>query len=239
MCCGHNPVFPQTQTDLAAVKALSISDENRSLLNRLKEYPNLEVLTIYCVESLQELPEDLGRLQKLREFNMNNGNGCSINPRLPESLGNLHRLQKLDLYGAQDPRPAGDHYGPQPVGRQDFPKSMSQLTALTYLDLGRNGLEGIPDFVQNLKHLKVLGFAWNMKVKNLPRFLANLPELQTLRLDADGLSDIPDFGKPPKLSLITLGDNCNITTDNAKKQALQHRFSGIKLDFSDEYDCPE
>jgi len=114
---------------------------------------------------------------------------------------------------------------------------MSKLKGLTYLDLGRNGLEEIPDFVKDLRHLKEFGFAWNMNVRALPPFLATLPELQTLRLDSDGLTDIPAFLRGPKLSLITLGNNCAITTNASKKKVLEQRFHGVKLDFEDEFDC--
>jgi Leucine-rich repeat (LRR) protein len=192
------------------ITTLTISEENAILLKKLKDYSNLEVLSINCVESLQAIPDDIGQLKKLRELNMNNGNGCSMNPKLPESIGNLQALEKLDLYGAQDPRPVGNDYGPQPTRRHEFPKSMSQLKALTYLDLGRNGLED-----------------------------ASLPELRTLRLDADGLTEIPDFLRGSKLSLITLGNNCTITTNATKKKALEQRFHGVKLDFEDDYDCPD
>jgi len=72
-----------------------------------------------------------------------------------------------------------------------------------------------------------------------PPFLTNLHELQTLRLEADGLSDIPQFlSKAPRLSLISLGNNCSITTSEPKKKALVRRFPNIKFDFEDEYDCP-
>jgi Leucine-rich repeat (LRR) protein len=235
----HCKIVTAQTPNPSRITTLTIREENASLLKKLKEYQNLEVLSITCVESLQALPDDIGQLKKLRELSMNNGNGCAMNPKLPESIGSLHALEKLDLYGAQDPRPVGKHYGPQPTQRQEFPESMSQLQALTYLDLGRNGLEEIPAFVKNLIHLKELGFGWNMKVRNLPRFLGSLPELQTLRLDADGLTDIPDFLRGPKLSLITLGYNCIITTSAPKKKALEQRFRGVKLDFEDEYDCPD
>jgi len=232
-------LISQTTPNPSQISRLTISEKNATLLKKLKEYPNLEGLSISCVESLQALPDDIGYLLKLRELDMNNGNGCSMNPKLPESIGNLQALEKLDLYGAQDPRPIGKHYGPQPIQRHEFPKSMSQLKALTYLDLGRNGLEEIPEFVKNLRRLKEFGFAWNMNVRALPPFLATLPELQTLRLDSDGLTDIPAFLRGPKLSLITLGNNCTITTNAAKKKALEQRFRGVTLNFEDEYDCPD
>jgi len=140
--------------------------------------------------------------------------------------------------------------GFQPVSSQELsmtsePAAPNASAIILYrqvdrFDLGRNGLEGIPDFVKDLIHLKELGFAWNMKVRLLPHFLGNLPELQTLRLNADGLADIPDFLRGPKLSLITLGNNCTITTSAAKKKALERRFHGVRLDFEDyEYDCPD
>jgi Leucine-rich repeat (LRR) protein len=224
----------QSTPNPSQVTSLTVGEQNAVLLKQLKEYPNLEVLSIRCVEALQALPDDIGQLRKLRELDMNNGNGCAMNPKLPESIGNLQNLQKLDLYGAQDPR-----NGPQPKQRHEFPKSMSQLKSLTYLDLGRNGLEEIPDFVKELKNLKEFGFAWNINVRALPPFLGTLPELQTLRLDADGLTDIPVFLRGPKLSLITLGDNCTITTNATRKKALEQRFHGVKLNFEDEYDCPD
>jgi len=238
-CAQCSILIAQTTPDPSQITRLKISGENAILLEKLKEYPNVEVLSISCVEALRALPEDIGELRKLRELDMNNGNGCSMNPKLPESLGNLEALEKLDLYGAQDPRPTGKRFGPQPIQRHMFPKSMSQLKGLAYLDLGRNGLEEIPDFVKELRHLKEFGFAWNMNVRALPPFLATLPELQTLRLDSDGLTDIPAFLRGPRLSLITLGNNCTITTNAAKKRALEQRFPGVTLDFEDEYECPD
>ena len=163
-----------------------------------------------------------------------------MNPILPESIGNLHSLETLVLYGAQDPRPIGRHYGPQPAKRHKFPKSMSELKNLTYLDLGRNGLEEIPDFVGDLPRLREFAFQWNMTVRVLPMFLTKLRELQTLKLDADGLTDLPDFLiQLPKLTRITLGDNCAITQSHAKKKALQRRFPRVTFDFNDDYDCPQ
>jgi Leucine-rich repeat (LRR) protein len=217
------------------IKVFKISDENAGLLDQLGTYSDLEVLSITCLESLRALPDSIGKLVKLKELKINNGNGCSMNPVLPETIGNLRSLEKLDLWGAQDPRDPG----PQPSQRHKFPRSMSQLKNLTYLDLGRNGLEEIPAFVQDLPKLRELGFGWNMQLKEVPLFLSNLSELRTLELDADGLTDLPDFlNSLPKLTRITVGDNCKITQNVTKIRELKRRFPKISFDFNNMYDCP-
>jgi Leucine-rich repeat (LRR) protein len=220
----------------ASEKTLEISEKNAALLDHIGDYSNLEVLSISCLEKLQSLPDSIGKLTRLRELRIDNGNGCSMNPALPETIGNLRSLEKLSLYGAQDPREPG----PQPVSvkHHEFPRAMSQLKNLIYLDLGRNGLEEIPSFVKDLPRLTELGFEWNIKLKEVPTFISNLRELTTLKLDGDGLDDLPDFlNTLPKLTHITLRDNCKITQNNARMNDLKRRFPKVGFDFTDEYDC--
>ena len=214
--------------------ALKITPENAQLLQRLGQYPNLKALSISCLEELRALPDSIGSLAKLQELVIDNGNGCSMNPLLPASLGNLRTLEKLVLYGAQDPTNASR----QPSERHKFPESLSQLKNLTYLDLGRNGLREIPAFVGDLPRLRELGFNSN-ELKAVPRLLANLSQLETLRLNANDLDDLPVFlNTLPKLTRITLGENCVITKSTAKKNSLKKRFPKVSFDFEGEYDCP-
>jgi Leucine-rich repeat (LRR) protein len=231
-----HPLPAKAKAAAASEKELEISEKNAALLGHLGDYADLEVLSIVCIENLQSLPNSIGRLTKLKELRMNNGNGCSMNPVLPESIGNLRSLEKLDLYGGQDPR----NPGPQPGERHKFPRSMSQLKSLTYLDLGRNGLDEIPSFVKDLPQLRELRFEFNMGLKQIPDFLSELPELKTLRLNSNGLDDLPDLlNRAPKLTEISLGDNCEITQNPTRMKALQARFPKIHFDFEDEYECPE
>jgi len=219
-----------------SVKTLAISEPNASVIDNLESYPDLEVLSISCLDSLKALPDSIGKLTKLKELNIDNGNGCTMNPVMPESVGNLRALEKLVLYGAQDPQGPGD----QPKVRHPFPRSLSQLKNLTDLDLGRNGLEQIPSFVQDLPHLKILEFRANDHLKEVPAFLSNLRELTTLNLDSDGLTDLPTFlNSLPKLTHITLGDNCKITQNAAKVRELKRKFPKVSFDFTNEFDCPE
>ncbi len=219
-------------------KALEIREENAQLLSNLGNYPNLESLRISCLEGLQVFPDSIGNLPRLKELIIDNGNGCAMNPVLPESIGNLTSLEKLVLYGAQDPG-TPDHPDIQPSERHKFPAGMSRLKNLVYLDLGRNGLSEVPSFVKDLPKLQELGFAWNIELKEIPKFLTELRELTTLKLDSDGLTDLPDFlSTLPKLSRITLGNNRAITKNQSKMKQLRKRFPRISFDFEDEYDYP-
>jgi Leucine-rich repeat (LRR) protein len=220
-------------------KTLRITRANAKLLDHIGEYPDLEVLSINCLEGLQSLPDSVGSLAKLKVLRIDNGNGCSMNPALPETIGNLHLLEKLILFGAQDPRPAGKERGPQPAERHTFPSSMSELKNLTYLDLGRNGLAEIPSFVKDLPKLRELDFEWNIEFRTIPAFITDLHDLETLKLAGNDLDDLPDsLTGLLKLKRITLGNNCQITQSNTKMADLKRRFPKISLDLEDEYDCP-
>ena len=218
----------------APAKTLKISQRNQSLLGRLGNYPDLEILSINCIEDLRALPDSIGKLAKLKQLIIDNGNGCSMNPVLPEWIGNLHLLEKLVLYGAQDPGGTGK----QPKERHKFPDSMSQLKNLSYLDLGRNGLDEIPAFIKDLPRLRELRFQWN-KLKAVPPFIVNLHELSTLMLDGNDLGDLSSFLKTlPKLTRVTLGNNCSISENTAKINKLRRTLPRVKVDFTEEYDCP-
>jgi Leucine-rich repeat (LRR) protein len=232
---ASQPPIPDSS---AKPKSLSINPENQHILSKLQDYPKLESLQIVCVENLQAVPISIGSLSRLKELIMNQGNGCQMNPELPKSMGNLKFLEKLDLFGGQDSRKIGKGPSPYPSIQHQFPSSMSKLQNLKYLDLGRNGIQEVPDFVKDLHNLEYLGFAWNKKVKKLPVFLTQLKHLKTLDLSAGGLTDLPPFfAKLPKGITVLLGNNCAITTSPAKMQSLRSRFPNIKFDFEDEYDC--
>jgi Leucine-rich repeat (LRR) protein len=220
----------------ASGQVLEISEKNITVLDHIGDYSDLDVLSISCLESLQSLPDSIGKLTRLEELTVayDHGNGCSMNPLLPETIGNLRSLKKLILYGAQDARLR--HH--QTAERHKFPSSMSQLKSITYLDLGGNGINEIPVFVKDLPKLTELGFEFN-GLQEVPAFLSSLRDLTTLRLAGNDLNDIPDsLTTLPKLIRITLGNNCSITQSDAKMKDLKRRFPKVMFDFDDEYDCP-
>jgi hypothetical protein len=73
-------------SDAASSKTLEISETNATLLDHLGDYSDLEVLSISCLENLQSLPDSIGKLMRLKELRIDNGNGCSMNPVLPEAM---------------------------------------------------------------------------------------------------------------------------------------------------------
>jgi hypothetical protein len=228
------PAEFQAAPPASSVKSLAITRDNRTILNNLGAFKNLEVLSITCLESLKALPDSIDHLTKLRELTIDNANGCSMNPLLPKNFGNLHLLEKLVLYGAQDPGMPDQ----QPAERHKFPQSMSQLKNLIFLDLGRNGFKQVPIFVGDLPKLRELRFEWN-KLTKLPYLISGMHELKILRLKGNNLDDLPNFlNNLPNLNLITLGNNCKITQNPLKMKQLKERFPKITFDFMDEYDCP-
>lgn len=78
------------------------SERNVAILAHIDDYSDLKVLLIGCFEDLQSLPESIGKLTEWEELTVayGHGNGCSMNPVLPETIGNLRSLGRLILYGA-------------------------------------------------------------------------------------------------------------------------------------------
>src|SRR5215204_5197249 len=88
---------------------------------------NLEALEISCLEKLEDLPEEIGQLQKLEELVIDNGNGCSMNVSLPRSVGRLASLRVLRLYGALDGRDVG---AAGPARNKVLPDELAELQRL-------------------------------------------------------------------------------------------------------------
>ncbi len=191
---------------------------------------NLEGLEMACMEKLDALPEELGRLGRLREIVIDNGNGCSMNVALPRSVGRLSGLRVLRLYGALDGREVG--VGAGKGKSRPLPDSLADLKNLQELDLGRNGIATLPPQVASLRGLKRLALDYN-DIHVLPDFVGELPNLEELSLNANGGVRLPASLAQRKGLKIFMGNNRLALA--AQKQLIA-RFPDATFSFENEYD---
>ena len=79
--------FEQAFLNPAAVTILSVTGSDRKMKHlpaKLGTLVNLKVLKLACLEQLEDLPEDIGKLVNLEELILDNGNGCRMNVSIPE-----------------------------------------------------------------------------------------------------------------------------------------------------------
>lgn len=215
---------PEKVTHLSLVKESKL----KRLSPQLGLLVNLERLEIACMEYLDSLPSEIGKLLKLRELIINNGNGCAMNVSLPESIGNLTSLSVLDLYGALDSEEAGS----PPRKRKALPLALSQLSNLEELDLGRNGMTTLPPQLADLKKLKRLGLDYS-DIRVLPAFIGQLSHLQELSLNSNGRIKLPDTLKNLKGLKVNLGNDYLTLKEQAQ---LRKRFPNISFSFENDMD---
>lgn len=216
------------------VKRLAIQGgedpETKHLPPGLGRLINLEALELACLEKLEDLPEEIGQLQKLKELVIDNGNGCSMNVALPRSVGRLMNLRVLRLYGALDGRDVGEpaHNALSKV----LPDTLAELQGLEELDLGRNGLGSVPPQVASLRGLKKLSLDYN-DIRQLPSFVGELPNLRELSVNANGGVALPASLSKIKGLKLFMGNN-RLTL--AAQRQLRTRFPNAVFSFENEYD---
>ena len=224
--------FEQAFLNPAAVTTLSITHSERKmkhLPDRLGTLTNLKVLEIACLEELEDLPKEIGKLVKLEKLILNNGNGCRMNVSIPEEIGRLKRLKVLDLYGALDARGPGSK---RPLPVKTLPNAIGQLRSLEELNLGRNGLKAVPPQAAQLSKLKNLGLDYN-EIHELPSFIGNLKNLRELSVRSNGGVKLPQSLDNLRGLRISMGNNSLKLKD---QKILVGRFPGITFSFENEWD---
>ena len=203
--------------------------EMKHLPPGLGRLTNLEALELSCLEKLEDLPEELGELRHLQELVIDNGNGCTMNVRLPRSVGRLASLRVLRLYGALDPR---DMEGGKANRSKALPDTLGELDGLEELDLGRNGISAVPQQVATLRGLKKLSLDYNA-IREIPAFVGELPNLRELSVNANGGVRLPQSLAKLRGLQVYMGNNRLKLRD---QKALRARFPNAVFSFENEYD---
>ncbi len=227
--------FEQAFLKPEKVTRLNIQKEDaemRHLPSRLGTLINLEVLEISCLEKLEDLPDEIGKLQKLKELIVDNGNGCQMNISIPASIGQLENLKVLRLYGALDAREIGSEKPTDRPKVKSLPDEIAKLQNLEDFDLGRNGLQSVPVQIASLHKLKKLGLDFN-DIHAIPSFVGDLKNLRELSLNSNGGVTLPQSLAALKGLKVYMGNNALKLKDQKK---LRSRFPGIVFSFENEFD---
>jgi Leucine-rich repeat (LRR) protein len=212
------------------VTQLTIRDDPnlKHLPPKFSSLINLKELNISCLELLEELPADIGRLTKLEKIVIDNGNGCGMNITIPASIGELRSLKVLKLFGAFDP-------GGQPEALskvKSLPTTIANLHNLEELDLGRNRLESVPAEIGGLKNLKKLVLDYN-EIHETPASIGELSNLKELSVCSNGGIKLPESLSKISGLKIAMGNNHLKLKD---QEELRRRFPKAAFDFTNEYD---
>uniref|UniRef100_A0A8D8S4Y6 Protein flightless-1 n=1 Tax=Cacopsylla melanoneura TaxID=428564 RepID=A0A8D8S4Y6_9HEMI len=123
---------------------------------------------------LSQIPEELGKLQKLEHLSI-------VNNNLEKLFGELTELQCLRTLNLRYNK----------IKNSGIPVDLFHLEDLTTLDLSHNNIKSIPDALENAKSLLVLNLSHNT-INNIPNSLfMNLTDLLFLDLSNNNLEALP------------------------------------------------
>ena len=147
----------------------------------------LQIL-LYLSNDLEELPEDIDRLQRLQEVNLSD----NLLRNLPERFCNLKNLQRLRINRNK-------------LG--SLPSTLGQLEDLEALEVNHNEIAELPQNIGQLSKLKKL-YLFENKISQLPASFIQLVNLEKLLLADNALTALPeDISKLQNLQLLSLSRN--------------------------------
>ncbi|KAG5253444.1 V-type proton ATPase [Salix suchowensis] len=178
--CGLQGEFPMGIFQLPNLRFLSIR-YNPYLTGYLPEFQSgsqLELVLLARTSFSGQLPESIGNLKSLKEFDVEE---CYFSGVIPSSLGNLTKLNSLNLsYNSFSGK---------------IPSTFVNLLQLTHLSLSSNNFSsGTLHWFCNLTKLNYIGLSLTNSYGEIPSCLGNLTHLAFLKLTANKLAgQIPSW----------------------------------------------
>ncbi|KAJ3100696.1 hypothetical protein HDU97_001983 [Phlyctochytrium planicorne] len=232
---------------MRALKSLSLTQNQISSLDGIRNLPNLEILdlNLNVIEKKQAL-SGLGTLKNLRTINLS-GNRIRA---IPKEFSDLPLLESINLFnnllesieGLQNcPRIQTLILSTNFLKR--LPASVAQMTSIETIDLGINSLESL-DGIENLVELTSLRCN-NQKLERLPPSFAKLKKLTTLDLSNNLLENANGFRNLPNLVSLDISQNRlqsfptglevskNLKSINNAIKSVVGDFSNFKLKWID------
>lgn len=215
--------------------------------NNLVELPDNLPTTLVCVylcnNKLEKLPEDIGRLTKLKRLEMIS-NELEL---LPDSFCQLTSLDVFtidDNYVSKLPADFGEL-----ISLRNFsanynylvvlPDSFCELNSLLYLNLDGNHIKQLPANIGDLAELRSLSLKHNL-LEKIPDSIGKLSKLNRLNLSENRLTELPaSFSELVSAQVIILSNSRLIVTPNfSKMQDLRriiadyNRFKRVPMELA-------
>ncbi|GLT39481.1 hypothetical protein SLA2020_136690 [Shorea laevis] len=170
-----NTKFQLLVHNLTELRFLFLDSVNMSLVvpsSLLNLTSSLKHLSLRSCKLQGNFPNQLFHVPSLQLLDLSYNN--DLRGELPHSIGNLKLLEELYLNGCQ-------FYG-------SIPRSLANLTKMTYLDFDSNLLQGqIPDVFGKMHKLTHLSFSNNNFGGEIPTSIFNLTNLTYLSLSSNKL----------------------------------------------------
>ncbi|KAL6640515.1 hypothetical protein ACP70R_021638 [Stipagrostis hirtigluma subsp. patula] len=200
------------------LKYLEISRlSSEALLKVISNIWTLQALHIRS-SSLDKLPDSIGKLQRLRTFNLSYNSKLES---LPDSIGKLQKLRTLNLFGCFRLQSLSDSIGDCHMissinlsgcsSLKVLPNSFGKLRELKALDLSDCvELESLPDSIGDCRMISSINLFCCHSLKVLPNSFGKLQELRALDLsECIELESLPgSIGDCRMISSINLS-NCS------------------------------
>ncbi|KAJ0751850.1 putative P-loop containing nucleoside triphosphate hydrolase, leucine-rich repeat domain superfamily [Helianthus annuus] len=190
--CKKLEYWSATICGLQHLRGLSLDG---SIPEDLWQLESLEKLSLNMVE-IRHLPDSICMLKNLKSLGISN---CLVIEQLPEEIGRLECLEELYLWSCTSLRDIPNSICKlkwlkylRVVGCDKVEKLPEKLGCLKYLEkleLGRcKSLQGIPNSICKMKCLKRLDLSSCDQVENLPEEIGCLECLKELNIFSEGIS---------------------------------------------------